>query len=227
MIPKKELARRKTIMRPTYMVGSRIDRMKCRRKRTAACMQRFGVGNAMSGPNLSGKSAGGLGDHAFTTLSTSSLSTNSLLTSIRKKSAGFVFTGRGLPMLLTYSSTLLGESKYARRPATRNITFENAMKTSVAGWCMVAMIIVPDSPARSVRYAITAFVDAASRPLVGSSNNNTLGPFRRAIARDNRFFCPPEIPFKNLLPTLVFAHSFSPNLVMISSIDLWLVVSWF
>mmetsp|Transcript_77007 Transcript_77007/g.146539 ORF Transcript_77007/g.146539 Transcript_77007/m.146539 type:complete len:228 (-) Transcript_77007:592-1275(-) len=227
MIAKKALARRKTNMRPIYMVGSRIDRMRCRRNRTMACLQRFGDGNTTSGSNSSGKSLGASGFHAFTTLSTSSLSTNSLLTSIRKKSAGFVFTGRGLPMLLTYPSTFLGEEKYASLPATRNITFENDMKTSVAGWCMVAMIIVPDSPARSVRYAITAFVDAASRPLVGSSNNNTLGPFRRAIARDNRFFCPPEIPFKNLLPTLVFAHSFSPNLVMISSIDLWLVVSWF
>mmetsp|Transcript_3984 Transcript_3984/g.8585 ORF Transcript_3984/g.8585 Transcript_3984/m.8585 type:complete len:227 (-) Transcript_3984:161-841(-) len=78
---------------------------------------------------------------------------------------------------------------------------------------MVAQMVVPLS-ASFLTTDMTSLAVKESRPLVGSSRNNTMGLVTRAMPMLARFACPPLMPLRKGSPICTSLHVSSPRVLM-------------
>mmetsp|Transcript_20406 Transcript_20406/g.52695 ORF Transcript_20406/g.52695 Transcript_20406/m.52695 type:complete len:204 (-) Transcript_20406:174-785(-) len=96
-------------------------------------------------------------------------------------------------------------------------TLSNRAQISDAGWWIVHTTVQPSSCESSHNSVTTASADAESRPDVGSSSSSSDGSVRSCSASESLRFCPPEIPFMKMLPTIVCSAERSPSRSIIGS----------
>uniref|UniRef100_A0A8W7PZ86 Uncharacterized protein n=1 Tax=Anopheles coluzzii TaxID=1518534 RepID=A0A8W7PZ86_ANOCL len=133
--------------------------------------------------------------------------------------------GQACPCRAKKASASCGRPAYATRPSASSITWSNIENSCEDGWWIVQMMAVPRR-ASCCSVDTSACAPYESRPVVGSSQNSSVGLVSSSVANASRFFSPPDSILPSpASPMRVPAHRASPTRSSRSRI-VWSIARW-
>jgi len=108
-------------------------------------------------------------------------------------------------------------ARFSTPPTPSTSARLNFSNSSLAGWWIVMMIVLPVAFVRSCSKVISAVVSSAARPEVGSSRNKMTGSVTSSRAMLTRLRWPPESTFFSGLPIWRFFTPSKPRSLIVCS----------